>query len=135
MPNRYHSVLLIAVLISAASGAASDAVPTPTARPFMDTPRLVATCRAGSRNGDAGARSTCETYLMGIFDAALAIQTETRREHGDSAFMVLCNPETRPSMERLIEDIVQKADIEPGALDVGPAVYVIRTLNPPFSCK
>lgn len=105
------------------------------ADPFMETPRLVETCAKGFKAGDIAARNVCEAYLMGIFDAALAIQSETRRTTTDPTFVVLCNPTSRPRLEKLVENIVERAETEPSSLEVGPAIFVIRTLNVPFSCK
>ncbi len=103
--------------------------------PFMETSRLVETCARGLKSDDTAARNSCETYLMGVFDAALAIQLETRRATPDSTFTVLCNPTTRPRIETLVENMVEQAENEPDSLKVEPAIYVIRTLNVPFSCK
>lgn len=105
------------------------------ADPFMATPRLVETCKKALKAGDTAARAVCEAYLMGVFDATLAIQSETRRTTADPTFTVLCNPASRPDVGKLLERIVERAETEPDSLKVGPAIYVIRTLNVPFSCK
>lgn len=105
------------------------------AGPFMDTAKLVEICKEGLQTGDAAARHTCETYLTGVFDAAWTIQSQTRREAGNADFTVLCNPDQRPNLEVLIENVVRQAEEEPESLKVGPGVYVIRTLNPPGACK
>lgn len=113
----------------------STPVPGQETGPFMDTQRLLEACTKGLKAGDTAARVFCETYLMGIFDAALAIQSETRRTTSDPTFTVLCNPASRPHLDRLVEDMVERAESEPDSLKIGPAIYVIRTLNVPFSCK
>ena len=101
------------------------------AAPFMDTPRLIETCT----KSDPAARAACNAYLMGIFDASQAIQRETRRQTGNSDIMVLCNPGFRPRLADLIDWILEHAKREPDSLKVDPAVFVIRTLNVPSSCK
>ena len=105
------------------------------AGPFMETPRLIDVCSKGYRAGDSAAKAVCDAYLMGVFDSARTIQRETRRETGDSEFMVLCNPGSRPRLADLVGWILEHAEREPDSLEVDPAVFVIRTLNVPSSCK
>jgi hypothetical protein len=127
---RILAVAVLGLLLSVSTPALGQ-----DADPFMETPRLIDTCRKGFKAGDAAARTVCETYLMGIFDTALTIQLETRRAASDPTFTVLCNPTSRPSLEGVVENMLAQAENEPDSMEIGPAIYVIRTLNVPFSCK
>ena len=105
------------------------------AGPFMETPRLIEVCSKGYRADDSAARAVCDSYLMGVFDSARTIQRETRKATGNSEFMVLCNPGFRPRLADLGGWILEHARNEPDSVEVDPAVFVIRTLNVPSSCK